>query len=59
MLKQAYDRQRSAERSWEQIDDILVVLATACYYLDFQEDAVLEERLVAEAHEGQSDPDVV
>jgi hypothetical protein len=59
LLKQAYDRQRSAERSWQQIDDILVVLETACYYLDFHEDAVLEERLVAEADEAQSDPDVV
>lgn len=37
-LKQAYESQRSEQRSWAQINEILKVLANACYFLDFPED---------------------
>lgn len=36
-LKQAYEFQRSESRSWKQIDQILVVIAKACKYLDFND----------------------
>lgn len=42
-LKKAYDKQRSEIRSWDQIDKILGVLDSAIYYLNFPDDAQLEQ----------------
>ena len=39
LLKQAYENQRSEDRSWFQIDEILKVLAYATYFLDFPDDS--------------------
>ena len=37
MLKQAYEFQRSDQRSWENIDQIISVVDTACEFLDLPE----------------------
>lgn len=38
LLKQASEDQRSSERSWDQIDAVIVVLDEACKYLDMPEE---------------------
>lgn len=51
LLKQAYEDQRSWERSWDQIDQILDVLAQGCHYLDFPGEKQIQKMMRQESVE--------
>ena len=58
LLKQAYEDQRSIDRSWEQIDAILNVLSQGCYYLDFHDEQTIKKmmREMTEEEKKEEDP---
>ena len=53
LLKQAYYGQMDKKKTWEQVDEIIVVLKTGCQFLDFPEGKEIEDYMVLDEKTGE------